>query len=189
MASMSESADMVQSGAQIYGLMAEFGEPEELLEASRKVRDAGYAAFDAYTPFPIDGLGEAVGHKRSPIPFLVFGGGLMGALTGFGMMWSSSVIFYPINSGGRPFNSWPAFIPITFELTILFAALTAVVSMFFLNRLPMPYHPVFNAPGFERASQDRFFLCIEADDPKFEAKRTRAFLEGLGPEKVSEVAP
>ncbi len=180
---------MVHEGPQLYGLMAEFAEADGLLAASEKVRDAGYHDFDAYTPFPIDGLGEAVGHKRSPIPILVFAGGLTGALTAFGMMYSSSVIFYPINSGGRPLNSWPAFIPITFELTILFAALTAVVSMFFLNKLPMPYHPVFNVPAFQRASQDRFFLCIEADDPKFDLAKTRAFLEGLGPEKVSEVAP
>ncbi|MGA9190993.1 MAG: DUF3341 domain-containing protein [Anaerolineales bacterium] len=189
MASQSESGKMMQDGPQFYGLMAEFEDPDDLLAASAKVRDAGYEAFDAYTPFPIDGLGEAVGHKRSPIPLLVFGGGLMGALTGFGMMWSSAVIFYPVNAGGRPLNSWPAFIPITFELTILFAALTAMVSMFFLNKLPMPYHPVFNVPSFQRASQDRFFLCIEAEDPKFDPDKTRAFLEGLGPEKVSEVAP
>lgn len=179
---------MAQEGSQLYGLMAEFEDPDALLAASQKVTDAGYSDFDAYTPFPIEGLGEAVGHKRSPIPLLVFGGGLTGALTAFGMMWSSAVIFYPVNAGGRPLNSWPAFIPITFELTILFAALTAVVSMFFFNRLPMPYHPVFNVPEFQRASQDRFFLCIEAADPKFDLAKTRAFLEGLGPEKVSEVA-
>jgi hypothetical protein len=186
---MSESGEMAHENQQPYGLMAEFEDPDQLLDASEKVRVAGYQAFDAYTPFPIEGLGEAVGHKRSPIPLLVFAAGLMGALTAFGMMYSSAVYFYPINSGGRPLNSWPAFIPITFELTILFAALMAVVSMFFLNRLPMPYHPVFNVPAFQRASQDRFFLCIEATDPKFDLKKTRAFLEGLGPEKVSEVAP
>lgn len=189
MASLSESGNMAQDGPQFYGLMAEFEEADDLLEASQKVREAGYQDFDAYTPFPIEGLGDAVGHKRSPIPILVFAGGLLGALTAFGMMYSSAVIFYPVNAGGRPLNSWPAFIPITFELTILFAALTAVVSMFFLNKLPMPYHPVFNVPSFQRASQDRFFICIEAVDPKFDLDKTRAFLEGLGPEKVSEVAP
>lgn len=174
---------------EVFGLMAEFDEADKLLAATRKVRDAGYQAFDAYSPFPIDGMGEALGHKRGPIPVFVFIGGLMGAITGFGMMYFSAVYSYPVNAGGRPLASWPAFIPITFELTILFAALTAAASMIILNKLPMPYHPVFNVPAFNRASQDRFFLCVQAEDPLFEPTKTMALLKGLGPEEVSEVAP
>jgi hypothetical protein len=177
------------SSTDLYGLMAEFTDADKLVEAARRVQEAGFKAFDAYTPFPVEGLGEAVGSKRSVIPLLVFGGGLAGAITALAMMYGSSVIFYPINSGGRPPVSWPAWVPITFELTILFAALTAVVSMFFFNRLPMPYHPVFNVPAFQRASQDRFFLCIEAKDPKFDLAETRRFLQGLAPVEVSEVVP
>ncbi len=185
---MIAEGESVHSTTELYGLMAEFTDADRLVEASRRVRQEGFEAFDAYSPFPVEGLGEAVGHKRSVIPLLVFGGGVTGAVAALAMMYSSAVIFYPINSGGRPLNSWPAWIPITFELTILFASLTAVVSMFFFNRLPMPYHPVFNVPAFQRASQDQFFLCIEAKDPKFDLAQTRSFLQGLGSIEVSDVA-
>jgi Alternative complex III, ActD subunit len=179
----------VDATDELFGLMAEFPDADKLLEAARRVREAGFRDFDAYSPFPVDGMGEAIDQKRSVIPLLVFGAGVTGAITAVAMMWSSQAFFYPINSGGRPLASWPAWIPITFELTILFAALTAVVSMFFFNRLPMPYHPVFNVPAFQRASQDRFFLCIESKDPKFDLDETRRFLQGLAPVEVSDVAP
>src|SRR5580698_10769292 len=163
----------------IYGLMAEFETPEQVLEAAERARDDGYRRMDAYTPFPVEGLAEAVGFYKTRLSTIVLGGGLLGSCTGFFLCWWPNVIGYPLNIGGKPYNSWPAFIPITFELTILFSALSAVIGMIALNGLPMPYHPVFNAPRFDRATRDRFFLCIEARDPKFSLSSTRDFLAGL----------
>jgi hypothetical protein len=173
----------------IYGLMAEYTSPESLVDAAGRAYAEGYRKMDAYSPMPVEGLAEAIGFEKNRIPLLVLIGGLTGAGVAFGMMYFSAVINYPINIGGRPLNSWPAFVPITFELTILFASFAAVFGMLGLNGLPMPYHPVFNAPGFAMASRNRFFLCIEARDPKFEPEATRKFLEGLGPKSVVEVLP
>jgi hypothetical protein len=173
----------------LYGLMAEFDNPDSLVAAARRTRQDGYREFDAYTPFPIEELHEAIGADRTGVPLLVLIGGIVGGLTGYGLQYWVSVMDYPLNIGGRPFHSWPAFIPVTFELTVLFASLTAVFGMLALNRLPKPYHPVFNAPRFALATRDRFFLCIEAADPKFETAATRRFLESLGPREVTDVEP
>jgi hypothetical protein len=171
----------------IYGLMAEFLSAEELLEASKHAAEAGYRQLDAYSPFPIEGLAEAIGFHRTILPVIVFCGGLLGTCTGFFLQWWPNVIGYPMNIGGKPADSWPAFIPITFELTILFAALSATFGMIALNQLPSPYHPVFNVERFAHASKDRFFLVIESADPKFDAVQTRQFLAELNPREVSEV--
>lgn len=173
----------------IYGLMAEFDDPERLLAACRAAAAAGYRRMEAYAPHPVHGLTEALGRKPSRLPWLVLGGGLFGAAAGFGLQYWVNVIEYPLNIGGRPENSWPAFIPPAFETTILCAAATAVVAMLALNKLPMPYHPVFHVKEFERASIDRFFLCLEAEDPLFELAHTRTFLESLQPLAVAEVKP
>jgi hypothetical protein len=170
-----------------YGLMAEFGNANALLAAARRVHDEGYRKIDAFTPFPVEGLAEALGFHERRLPLLVLAGGIVGGLTGYGLQYWVSVIAYPLNVGGRPLNSWPSFIPVTFEMTILFAALTAVLGMLALNGLPMPYHPVFNAPRFALASRDRFFLLIEATDPQFDVKGTREFLLELGPREVTDV--
>jgi len=171
----------------IHGLLAEFSEPNELIAAARATREAGYTRVDAYTPYPIEEISEALHLKRSGLPLLVLIGGIIGGLGGFGLQYWAATIAYPLNIGGRPFNSWPAFIPITFETTVLVAAFFTVLGMLALNGLPMPYHPVFNVPRFALASRDRFFLCIEATDPKFDREGTRRFLERLVPRTVSEV--
>jgi len=176
----------VERGA-LYGLVAEFDNPTALVAAARRCRDAGYRNMDGYSPFPIHELTEALGFKRTRLPYLVLAGGVTGAATALLMMWFSAVIHYPINVGGRPLASWPAFIPITFELTILFASFATLLGMLGMNGLPMPYHPIFNAPRFALASRDRFFLCIEARDPLFDLEKTTKFLEGLGSAVVSEV--
>lgn len=174
-------------GPRAWGLLAEFETPEELVSAAARAREAGYRRMDAYTPFPIHGLSDAMGFRPTKLPLVVLAGGLIGCVTALGMMWYSATIHYPLNVGGRPFASWPAFIPITFELTVLFASLSAVFGMLGMNGLPMPYHPVFNAPRFAFASRDRFFLCIEARDPMYGSTSTRAFLSGLGAREIVEV--
>lgn len=171
----------------VYGLMAEFYSAEELLEASRRAHEAGYRKLDAYSPFPIEGLAEAIGFHRTRLPLIVFFGGLIGCCGGFFLQWWPNVIGYPLNIGGKPFDSWPSFIPITFELTILCAGLSATFGMLALNGLPSPYHPVFNAERFAQASKDRFFLVIEAEDSKFNLEQTKQFLTELNPREVSEV--
>jgi hypothetical protein len=171
----------------IYGLMAEFDNPTALVAAAGQARAAGYTKMDAFSPFPIEELPEALGVRRTRLPLLVLIGGLVGCLGGFFMQWYSAAVDYPINVGGRPYNSWPMFMPVTFEMTVLLAGLTAVFAVLALNGLPMPYHPVFNVPRFALATRDRFFLCIEATDPRFDRAATREFLQGLHPREVSEV--
>lgn len=171
----------------LYGVMAEFREPEQLLAAARAAYSAGYRKMDAYSPYAVEGVAEAIGFHKTRVPLVVLLGGLVGALVAYGMQWYSAVIDDPLNVGGRPLHSWPAFVPITFELTVLFAAVAGVLGMLAMNGLPKPYHPVFNAPGFKLASQTRFFLCIEAEDHVFQPEEVRQFLLSLGPEKVLEV--
>ena len=171
----------------IYGLMAEFDDASALVAATSKARDEGYRRMDAYSPFPIEELHDAMGAHHSRLPLIVLIGGLVGCVSGFLLQYWASAIAYPVNVGGRPFNSWPAFIPVTFECTILGASLSAVLGMLALNGLPMPYHSVFNVPRFVLASRNRFFLCIEARDRKFDLEATRRFLETLGPREVSTV--
>lgn len=171
----------------IYGLMAEFEHAEDLVAAARQTRAAGYTCLDAYTPFPIHDLPEAIGFNKTKLPYIVFLGGLLGGLTGYLMQYYAAAVAYPINVGGRPFHSWPSFIPVTFEMTVLFAAGSAVLGMLALNGLPQPYHPAFNVERFALASRDRFFLLIESRDPKFDREATRAFLLSLKPHEVSDV--
>jgi hypothetical protein len=173
---------------QFYGLMAEFDRPEPLLKAARQARAAGYRHMDAYAPMPVEGLADAIGFRSNAVPVIVLCFGIAGAIGAFTLCWWMTVIAYPHIVAGRPLNSWPAYVPITFEGMVLIAALSAVIGMLALNGLPQPYHPVFNVPEFERASRDKFFLCIEAADPKFDADATRQFLEELNPEEVMEVA-
>jgi hypothetical protein len=173
--------------APTYGIMAEFDTPADLVHAARRTYEAGYKKIDAYTPFPIEELSEAIGFHRNHVPLVVLIGGILGGCSGFALQYWINVIDYPINVGGRPLNSWPAFVVVTFEMTILFAGLFAVLGMLALNGLPMPYHPVFNVPRFAFASKDRFFLIIFSSDPKYDAADTRRFLEGLGPRSISEV--
>jgi hypothetical protein len=172
----------------LYGLIAEFDNPTMLVAAANAARIEGYRRMDAFSPIPIEELHEAIGFHRTKLPLIVLIGGIVGGLAGYGLEWWSSTIAYPMNIGGRPFNSWPQFIPVAFETTILGAALSAVLGMLALNGLPMPYHPVFNAPRFALASRNRFFLLIESRDPKFDRDKTQRFLERLEPRGVSEVA-
>jgi hypothetical protein len=166
----------------IFGLMAEFDSAERVLRATRAARLAGYREMDAYTPYTVEGLSAELGMRGSRIPSVVLIGGLVGAGIGFWMQYHTMAIDYAFNSGGKPYNSWPAFIQITFELMVLIASLCAIAAFLFLNDLPRPNHPLFNVPRFRRASQDRFFLCIEATDPHFDLQRTRDFLESLQPD-------
>lgn len=171
----------------IYGLLAEFENPTDLLRAAEAVHESGYRRVDAYSPFPVEGLAEALRFRRTGLPIVVFVAGLVGGITGFVLQYYPSVIDYPVNVGGRPLNSWPAFIPVTFEMTILIAALVTVLAMLALNGLPMPYHPLFHVPRFARVTRDGFFLCIEAADPRFDREKTEAFLAGLKAKDVWEV--
>ena len=170
-----------------YGLLAEFDTPDALLSAAKAVTGAGYTKTDAFSPIPIHGLSDAIGFHEHIVPKLILGGGITGLLTGYGLQYWTQVIAYPMNIGGRPTLSWVAWIPPMFELTVLFAAGTAVFGMLALNGLPEPYHPVFNAPRFSLASQDKFFLLVEAKDPKFDLEKTRAFLTGLRPKEVVSI--
>jgi hypothetical protein len=172
---------------QLHGVLAEFESPVALVQAARRARAAGYRKLEAYTPFPIEELNEALAYHHSWVPHIVLAGGLLGALGGFALCYWTSVIAYPMNIGGRPFNSWVSFIPVTFECTILAASLSAVVGMLALNGLPMPHHPVFNVERFAHASRDRYFLCIQADDPRFDREATRSFLASLHPSEVADV--
>jgi hypothetical protein len=171
-----------------YGLLAEFEQGDELLSAVHAAYAAGYRQMNGYTPFPLDGLFDALGQKPTRLPLLALVGGIVGGCAAYFMLYYASVISYPINVGGRPLHSWPAFIPITFELTVLGASFAAFFGMLALNGLPHPYHPLFNVPEFKLASRNRFFLCIQARDPLFDMDRTRSFLESFSP-KIYEVQP
>ena len=170
-----------------YGIMAEFNDPQSLLDAANAAREAGYKDLDAYSPFPIHGLSAAIGFGRTKLSAVVLAMGILGGAGGFFMQWYANVISYPLNIGGKPLNSWPAWIPITFECTILLAAFGAVFGMLALNGLPMPYHPVFNVRRFDSASRDKFFLVIQARDPRFKLEEARSFLQTLGPREVTDV--
>ncbi len=176
-----------KKGPYLYGLIAEFNNEHEVVEAAKKVKSAGYTKTDAFSPFPMHAIDHALGIWDPRIKWFIFCGGLFGCIFGFSMQSYISAIDYPLNVGGRPMISWPQFIPVTFECTILGAALTAVFGMMALNGLPQLYHPVFSVPGFERASQDKFFLYIESKDPKFQLEATKKLLEELGPNAVSIV--
>jgi len=171
----------------LYGLMAEFDNPTDVVRAAERVYDEGYRQIDAYSPYPIEELSEAIGFHKNRVPLVVLIGGVLGCAGGAALCEWVSAVAYPENIGGRPLNSWPAFIPVAYECTILLASLFAVFGMILMNGLPQPYHPVFNAPRFELASRDHFFLCIEAVDPKFDLDQTRAFLGTLGARDVTEV--
>src|SRR5258707_12415748 len=173
----------------LYGLLGEFDSPDELMEAANKVRKAGYKRIDAFAPFPVEGLSQALGlgRKHDLVPLLTLVGGLGGGLTGFFFQLWANVSSYPMNIAGRPLNSWPAFIPVTFELTILGASTFAVFGMLALNRLPQPHHPLFNVKRFKRASSDKFFLCIMSRDKKFHLEETARFLQSLDAKHVTEV--
>ena len=172
-----------------YGLMAEFERPADLLEAARRLRGEGYRRVEAYTPVPVEGLAEALGLGPSRLPALVLLGGLLGGGGGFFLQYYLTAVDYPLHVGGRPLNSWPSFIVISFELAVLAAALTAVIGMLTMNGLPQPYHPVFNVPRFALASRDRFFLVVESADARFDPPATRRLLEGLHPQGVYDVDP
>lgn len=171
----------------VYGVMAEFDSPKALVEAARRTYEAGFRKIDTYSPFPIEEAAEAIGFHHNGVPLVVLIGGILGGLSGYLLQWWINVVSYPVNIGGRPHHSWPAFIVVTFEMTILFAGLAAVFGMLALNGLPMPYHPVFNVPRFAFATKDRFFLIIFSSDPKYSAASTREFMEGLQPRSISEV--
>jgi hypothetical protein len=167
--------------------MAEFDTAQQLLDATRRAHAAGYRFIDAYAPFPVEGLSDALGSRTNAIPLIGLIGGVVGAASGYAMQFYIHAVWLPINVGGRPLNSWPAFIPVTFEMGVLFSALSMLAGLFILNGFPEPYHPVFNVPAFDRASRDRFFLCIEARDPSFSVADTRIFLRELGAREVSDV--
>ncbi|MGD9563640.1 MAG: DUF3341 domain-containing protein [Pyrinomonadaceae bacterium] len=171
----------------LYGIMAEFDTPTELVDAANKVRLAGFTKTDAFSPFPLHEIDEALGIRRSILPLLVFCGGIVGLLSGLALQVFIHYIDYPLNIGGRPYLSWPSFIPPSYELTILLAGFTAVFGMLFLNGLPRPYHPVFNVPRFALATREKFFLLIEAADPKYSYDEVKSFMEGLGPQEVFDV--
>jgi len=171
----------------LYGVVAEFNDPQTLLDAAVATRERGYTSIDAFSPFPIHGLAEAIGFHKSHLSTIVLIMGIIGGTGGFFMQWYANVVAYPLNIGGKPLNSWPAWIPITFECAILLAAFGAVFGMLALNGLPMPYHPVFNVRRFDSASRDKFFLVIQARDPRFRLDEARGFLQTLGPREVTDV--
>jgi hypothetical protein len=167
--------------------MAEFATGDELLAAARQARDAGYTRIEAYSPFPVDGLAEAIGFRRTRVPLVTFLGAVAGGVGGYLLQWTSAVLDYPVNVGGRPLHSWPMFVPVTFEMTVLFGALAAVLALLLGSGLPQLYHPVFNAPDFDLASRNRFFLCVRSDDPRFDAQETARWLDTLSPLRRCEV--
>ena len=171
----------------LYGVMGEFDTAEQLLSATRRAYAAGYRAMDAYAPFPIEGLADALGFRTKAVQLIGLFGGMFGAAGGFALQFFIHTDLLPINVGGRPLDSWPSFIPVTFEMGVLFSALSMLVGLFILNGHPEPYHPVFNVEAFGRATRDRFFLCVEARDPRFESNGTRRFLEELGAREVADV--
>jgi hypothetical protein len=171
----------------LYGMLAEFENADSLIQATQRTYDSGYRKIDATSPYPVEGLAEALGFRKNRVPLVVLLGGLLGGLSGYALQYFIAAIYYPINIGGRPMQSTVPFIVITFELTVLGAALAAVLGMLALNGLPMPYHPLFNTGSFQLASRDRFFLVIESSDPKFEVETTRQFLESLNPHEVCDV--
>jgi hypothetical protein len=178
----------MEQRSHIYGVVGEFETPAQIIQAAAKSREAGYRDVEAYAPFPVEGLSQALRLKRSLVPLITLTGGLIGGLGGFGFQYWVAAITYPMNIGGRSLNSWPAFIPVTFELTVLFASLSAVLGMLALNKLPQPHHPLFNVDRFQKhASNDRFFLCIEASDPKFSVAEATRFLKSVKAQNVSEV--
>ena len=176
-----------RGAAALYGIMAEFDNPSDLVAAARRAHEAGYRRINGYSPYPIEELDEAIGFTRISLPLIVLIGGILGGLGGFFMQYWMEVIDYPLNVGGKPFNSWPAFIPITFECTVLVAAFAAVLGMLVLNKLPQPYHPVFNLPNFAMATRDRFFLAVEANDPKFDHAQVVELLKSLNAVEVNDV--
>jgi hypothetical protein len=172
----------------IHGIMAEFEDAEMLLEAARNSRQEGYRKMDAYSPFEIEGLSDTLGLERSKIPLVFLAAGILGALGGFFLLYYIAVLNYPINVAGRPLNSWPAFIPISFELSVLTAGVVGFIALLACCQLPMPYHPAFNNPSFSaRASIDRFYLCIEADDPQFDSDRIKDFFSKINAVEVVEI--
>ena len=172
---------------ELYGVLAEFAGPEELLTGTRRAYESGYRQLDAYSPMPIEGLADALEFRKTRMPLVILIGGIVGGLSGYALLYWVSVIHYPMNVGGRPFHSWPAFIPITFEMTILFGTLAGVLGMLGLNGLPRPHHPLFGVEAFSRASRDGFFLCIESSDPQFDPAQTREFLTSAGAVEVYDV--
>ena len=176
---------MIDAG--IYGLLAEYETVPGLVSAAEKAHQQGYRRMDTYSPFPIEPAAEAIGFHKNRVALVVLMGGLLGGLGGYSLEYWVSVLAYPINVGGKPWHAWPAFIPVTFECTVLGASIAAFIGMLAMNGLPMPYHPVFNAPNFSAASKDKFFLCIEAADPQFDLAKTRQFLQQTGPRVVTEV--
>lgn len=174
-------------GSPSYGLIAEFDSAQELVAAAHKTHAAGYQKLDAYSPFPIEGLAEAIGFHKNSVALVVLIGGIIGGLSAYALQYWVAAITYPTNIGGRPYHSWPSFIIVTFELTILFAGVSSAVGMIALNGLPMPYHPVFNVPEFAKASENKFFLVVFSSDPKYDAARTRSFLNELAPRMIAEV--
>jgi Protein of unknown function (DUF3341) len=181
-------SNAMTSEKKLYGMIAQFGSAQALLDAVVKARTQGYRKMEAYSPYPIHGLSEALGFHKTKLPYIIFCGGFSGALIGFLMMYTSAVWFYPLNIAGKPYNSWVGFVPITFECMILLAAFSAVLGMLGLNGLPQPYHPLFNSDAFAHASRDKFFLCVESEDPLFSVEQTRQFFETLSPEEIDEVA-
>jgi hypothetical protein len=177
------------AAAPVYGLLAEFDTPAQLVAAAKRAHAEGYRQIDTFSPFPIEEAWEAIGHRDRRLSFIVLMGGIVGGLSGYGLEYWVHSIAYPVNIAGKPLNSWPQFIPVTFEMTILIAAISAVLGMIVLNGLPMPYHPVFNVPRFEHASRDKFFLLVESRDPKFDRQRTFEFLKALDPSEINAVEP
>jgi Protein of unknown function (DUF3341) len=171
----------------IYGIMAEFVSAQQLVHAAHRTHEAGYCKIDAYSPFPVEELADAIGFRKNNVALVTLIGAIIGGLSGYAMQYWIAVMAYPVNVGGRPYHSWPAFVVVTFEMTILFGAIAAVFGMLALNGLPMPYHPVFHVPRFALATKDRFFLIVFASDPKYDVKSTRQFLESLEPRSISEV--